>query len=63
MTTALQCCCQFPGCPWPAALRRQNTQYNDEPSNWATLCVWHQKEADDYWAERWADLYQGYMCY
>lgn len=55
---ALQCVCDYPGCPFPAALRRQDTAYNDESENWATFCHWHQEEADSYWAERWADYYQ-----
>ncbi len=39
--------------------RRQNTQYVQEESNWAVLCGEHQAEADECWAERWAEYYAG----
>lgn len=37
------------------ARRRQNTCYNDHESNFAVLCRPCQADADDYWAERWAE--------
>jgi len=37
----------------PAYRRRQNTAYNDEESNYATLCAEHHAESDEYWEERW----------
>jgi hypothetical protein len=40
-----------------ACRRRQRTLYEDEESNWATLCPACQKEADAYWDERWAEYY------
>ena len=39
--------------------RRQKTQYVDEESNFSTLCDECQKEADEYWSERWAEYYVG----
>ena len=39
--------------------RRQNTQYVDDESNFATLCDDCQSDADEYWSERWAEYYAG----
>jgi len=62
MKYEIQCKCEGnPLCTLPGSLRRQMTQYHHEPSNWATLCVEHQAEADEYWKERWADYYAGCM--
>jgi hypothetical protein len=47
----------------PAAHVRLPTAYNDEESNWAFLCSWHEEEAREYWAERWADYYADVACY
>lgn len=58
----LQCMCEFTGCTFPALTRRQDTAYVNDSLNWATLCVEHQHEADEYWAERWAEYYAGRMC-
>lgn len=41
--------------------RRQNTQYADESCNFAVLCHDCQKDADEYWNERWAEYYAGCM--
>jgi hypothetical protein len=62
VVNALQCCCDFKGCPMPGTLARQDTAYEHEPSNWATLCLEHQQEVDAYWRERWEDYYNGRMC-
>lgn len=42
-----------------AVRRRQNTAYDDDESNFNTLCEDCQEEADKYWDERWADYYSG----
>ena len=39
--------------------RRQNTMYVNEENNYATLCADCQKDADEYWTERWAEYYAG----
>ncbi len=41
--------------------RRQNTSYADDESNFATLCNECQTEANEYWAELWAEYYSGCM--
>ena len=41
--------------------RRQNTAYENDESNYATLCDDCQKYADEYWHERWAEYYAGCM--
>lgn len=56
MATELQCTCAC-GSGLPAFRRRQNTAYNDEESNYATLCWDCQQRADDYWNERWAEYH------
>jgi coenzyme F420-reducing hydrogenase beta subunit len=40
-----------------AVRRRQNTMYEDEESNFATLCVECQDEADEHWQDMWNDYY------
>ena len=40
-----------------AVRRRQNTLYAEDDSNFHTLCAVCQKEADDYWQERWDEYY------
>ena len=42
-------------------LRRQNTQYEDDRSNWGTYCDLCQEEADEYWAGMWAELWASCM--
>lgn len=49
--------CVRPGCGRPGIWRRQNTQYEDDFSNWACLCEDCQAEADEYWAEMWRCYY------
>lgn len=39
--------------------RRQNTQYMHEESNWVTCCDECFEEIEEYWAERWAEYYNG----
>lgn len=39
--------------------RRQNTQYTQEESNWVTCCEECFAEIEDYWAERWAEYWNG----
>jgi hypothetical protein len=41
----------------PAYRRRQDTAYDDEESNFATLCAGHHAENDEYWAERWHEYW------
>lgn len=36
---------------------RQNTCYEDEESNFVTLCSICTKINDEYWEERWAEYY------
>ena len=46
----------------PDVFRRpQNTQYENEDSNWCVLCAACQAQADEYWAERWAEYYAGLL--
>jgi hypothetical protein len=40
-------------------LRRMNTQYVDENSNYLTSCLPCFKESEEYWAERWNEYYAG----
>lgn len=35
--------------------RRQNTAYEDEESNYVTVCPTCFEEIEEYWDERWAD--------
>jgi len=39
--------------------RRQRTQYVNDEENFAVFCDECQKEADEYWDERWAEYYAG----
>lgn len=36
---------------------RQNTQYENDESNFTTLCPGCREENDEYWAERWSEIY------
>ncbi len=49
--------CTYGGCSAPGELSRQNTQYNDDDSNWGTYCVEHQKMVDEHWDYMWADYW------
>lgn len=40
-----------------AVNRRQNTSYDDDKLNWATLCEGCQERNDEHWAGMWADYY------
>ena len=40
---------------------RQNTKYANDESNYATLCHKCQKDANEYWADMWAEYYAGCM--
>lgn len=51
--------CDYGGCGKDGICSHQNTQYNDERSNYNTLCEEHQVEVDEHWAEMWADYYSG----
>jgi hypothetical protein len=42
-----------------AYLRRQNTQYLDDESNYITLCDPCQEENNEYWSDMWRDYYSG----
>ena len=44
-----------------AERRPQKTAYVDEERNYATLCEPCQKDADDYWDDKWAEYYAGCM--
>lgn len=60
MADALECA----GCgkTGPDVLRRrQNTSYHDDESNWCVLCPDCQEEANEYWAERWAEYHSGLL--
>lgn len=41
--------------------RRQNTAYVNDESNFAVLCDDCQKDADEYWSERWAEYRAGLL--
>lgn len=58
---SLQLTCQCLGCPYPANHVRLPTQYHDEDSNWADLCVMHEREADTYWKEQYDEYYAGLL--
>ena len=51
--------CTYPDCKEPGIRRRQNTQYENDESNWAVLCEEHHKDNDEYWADMWAEYNQG----
>lgn len=53
--------CDYPGCEEPGSLRRQNTQYLDDISNFGSWCEPHQVEVDEIWAEQWAEYYASVM--
>lgn len=61
MNTQLQICCQFPGCQLPADRNRQITAYNEDELNYSNLCFIHQKEADEYWQEKWQEYYSSIL--
>ena len=42
-----------------AEKRRQNTAYYNDEENFAILCPDCQKDADEYWQERWDEYYSG----
>jgi len=42
-------------------LRRRNTAYVDDELNWLIACEECHQADFDYYAERWADYYQGLM--
>ncbi len=39
--------------------RRMNTQYNDEKSNYCTVCKSCFNEIEEYWNDRWQEYYAG----
>lgn len=41
--------------------RRTNTKYKDDNSNWLISCRPCFEKAEEYWAERWADYYNGLL--
>lgn len=41
--------------------RRLNTQYVDDASNWLTSCAACYADQEEYYAERWAEYYNGCM--
>ena len=45
--------CCYPDCPRMGILRRQNTAYYDDSSNWAIYCDECQIFADEYWQGMW----------
>jgi len=53
--------CDYPGCPEPATLYRQNTQYEKESANWVRLCHDHRIENDLHWEEMWADYWSSQL--
>ena len=44
-----------------ATRNRQYTDYVDDELNFAVLCDECQKEADEYWQERWDEYYSGVL--
>lgn len=49
------------GCGRRAELRRQNTAYADDNSNWVIACDECFAEIHAYWEDRWADFYRECM--
>ncbi len=41
-----------------ASRNRQRTAYENDESNFATLCPTCQREADEYWSEMWNEYYR-----
>lgn len=41
--------------------RRQHTAYENDESNFAVLCKSCQELQDEYWEERWSDLYMNLL--
>lgn len=50
--------CQVCGDPG-ACHYRQNTQYEDEKSNWVKMCPTCQIANDDHWDQMWAEYWSG----
>lgn len=53
-----------PQCKQPArniGRRRMNTAYQNDNSNFIICCRQCFDEAEEYWAERWADYYSGIL--
>ena len=57
MEEKVQCTGWFGPCENEGTKQRQNTQYEDDESNWVTLCPECMAECDSYWKERWAEVY------
>lgn len=49
------------GCGRRAELRRQNTAYAEDNSNWVIACDECFEEIQEYWADRWAEYHSS--CY
>ena len=52
-------CCERPSDT--IARRHMSTAYAKEESNYLTSCQECFDEAEEYWRERWAEYYTGYM--
>lgn len=50
--------CQHCGTAWGARRVHMHTAYNDEESNYRTLCPPCEAEENAYWDERWEEVYQ-----
>lgn len=50
--------CEAPHCERFGELRRQNTAYASDLSNWNRLCEEHQEEANQFWSEQWSEYYR-----
>ena len=57
MDEKLKCEGYWGPCENDGILTRQNTAYSDDKLNFRTYCPICQKEADEYWADRWAEVY------
>lgn len=48
-------------CTGTVEKRRQNTQYENDESNWVVACEFHFEEIQAYWAERWAEYWSSVL--
>jgi hypothetical protein len=43
----------------PGKIRRQNTAYHDDSSNWVLLCDACFEDCQAHWSDMWAEYYRG----
>lgn len=58
----LKCCAEFNnGCEGVIEKRRQNTQYENEESNWVICCESCFEVIQAHWADMWAEYWNGHL--